>query len=1147
MKARLKEAGITDDNMGLGDVNGDGRTDQINGNVIRIEYPAVNLQPGSNQAEAEGTTVQQIVELFSYNDFGQLIRHTDPEGNVTTYEYYPEQDPDGDGIIGGNPLGDPFTGGYLRQVTRDTSTDPVRNSDTNPPPASIRTVYKYDPVGNVIRKIDGRGIATDYVVNELNQIVQVARAAEIVPFADELTGDGGVKATTTSSPVVGAPPITSFGYLERFWYDFNNNVVLHQKEDRGNTSNVKGNPLDLQFLPIGAVLIDFASAPDDRLEAYSEKGFVFTTRQASSGGKAAAEAYDCVEFVTVGDKRGLILSNSESIRLKREDDTPFTLASIGVAHLESGDGQWVALSSAGGRQAITDSERIAFSGPAWTNVDAIDLFPLGDPGELVVTDWTVHPNPDPIGGGRSFADTIYKYDILDNRVEMIQEVQNGAAPHFLRTRYRYDANENLALTIFPEGNASTVVYDERDLPFRQGHGERTPEIRVIESGPVTAVTIPSTGMVNAGASWTRDQWVGHFVRISSGKGNGQFRRIVSNTRTVLSITPAWDVPPDATSTYEIGLTFALLHPDDPTDYDVRGGLACSCASYAYDGNRNVVEIVDAADTDLSPANNNPQLGPGDRTRYVYDGFDRLVSTIDSVGNQTVQQYDPAGNTVRELHFGPTGGPSPTSDGPTVLPGPVSIAGVLQSANLVNANLLAATESLYDELSRRFQTDQVLFVNTIPTIRVPDVADGASDLGKGNLTPEDNQDIPGISGIIIEGRISTRPEYDRKSRLTFTVEDDGDTFRTFYDGVDRVIKTVDPEGNTVESAYDDNGNLIELRQIDVSQETTSGAGTLHSGQSTGTNGVRSLNDTTQSWGRFEWAGRTLRITGGTGAGQARIIIDNTSNELIVDQDWDVVPDVASRYAILAISLLDNGQSTGFNTAVTLNDASQTWVVDEWVSRAVEITGGTGAGQFRKITNNNPFQLFVDPPWDVTPDDTSRYAIYARPQPGIAEVFFTTFFHDSLDRLELQIDNLGQATSYRYDSRDNLVAMADAKGPAGGTITRRAFSNGPLTVNTINGFGNVTLYHYDGINRQTRKEMILTASGSGDGVHIGATLEGEKNDVRAPESFPPSPDTNQGGGDGIIRIGTIYDDNSLISAHIDDRGNVTLYLYDNLDRA
>jgi len=165
----------------------------------------------------------------------------------------------------------------------------------------------------------------------------------------------------------------------------------------------------------------------------------------------------------------------------------------------------------------------------------------------------------------------------------------------------------------------------------------------------------------------------------------------------------------------------------------------------------------------------------------------------------------------------------------------------------------------------------------------------------------------------------------------------------------------------------------------------------------------------------------------------------------------------------------------------------------------------------------------------------------------ERFVTTFFYDSLNRLEQQVDNIGQTTSYRYDSRDNLVATADASGPLNGaTIDRRVFAGGPLTVNAINDFGNVTRYFYDGISRRTREETILTESGAGVGNRVGASLEGIKDDPAVPESATPVADLAQGGGDGIIRTGFSYDNNSLLSAQIDDNGNVTLYLYDNLNR-
>jgi RHS repeat-associated protein len=912
-------------------------------------------------------SLQPSVELATYNQLGQLTSHTDAEGNVDTYQYYSEQDPDGDGDID-TPTGNPTIGGYLKQTNQDTVSSPSRDSGTNPTPTNIQHQYFYDEVGNVTRDVDGRGIATDYAVNQLNQVVQVTRAS----------------AHNVFTPSVAEPlPLTDFQYLTRYYYDYNNNLVLTQVEDRGNTSNVQGNP------PV-------ADQPALNVQLTSK----------STGGNTATTLNDTTQSWTV--------NQWASFEVKITSGT-------GVGQVRT------ILSNTATQLTLTSAWAIT---PSSTSTYAI--YPL--------------LNADPVGGPTAFQDTVYKYDILDQQLEMLQEVNNGANPEFLRTRYRYDPNGNQVLTIVPEGNATASFYDERDLLFQSTRGATSPPPKALLGpndptsydvrGGLPATTtynydlngnlietvaaddtdgslannskLPSgtstggntaTTLNDTGHTWMTNQWEGRTILIVSGTDAGEVRTIASNTAHKLTVTSAWTVTPDSTSVYAF---------------------------------------------------------QGDRTRYVYDGFDRQTSIIDSVGNQTVTQYDPAGNVVRTSQFGPTGGASPTSDGPDTLPGPVSSGGVIQSGNLVNPNtnvLLSATEYSYDELGRTFQTSQVLFVNTIPTVRTPDVAEGASDIGKGSLMPGATQAIPGVSGVTILGRVSDRTEYDRDSRVTFTVMDDLDTTHTFYDGAGRVIKTVDPVGNTVETAYDGNNNVIETRETDVAQ-----------------------------------------VAG--------------------------VPN---------------------------------------------------------------------------------------------EVFLTTNFYDSLNRLQESVDNLGQTTYYQYDSRDNLVAMADANGPlTGATITRRAFPDGPKTVDAINSPGNVTLYFYDGMDRQTRQQQILTVSGQGDGVNFGATVEGIKvvasstssggntsttlNDITqswtanqwagmtvqitggtgagqvrtissntatqltlsltwttVPDATStyaimpiPLPDTSQGGGDGIIRTGYVYDKNSLTSALIDDQGNVTLYLYDNLDR-
>jgi RHS repeat-associated protein len=1359
--------------MNLGDMNGDGLTNQTCGNVVRIDRPTVNLLAGSNQAEIEGDTVQEIVELYAYNAFGQIVRQTDPEGNVDRYEYYSARDPDGDGMVD-NPAGDAATGGYLKQTIRDDASAPGRDSDANPTPVGIRHLYRYDRVGNVIREVDGRGIATDYAVNQLNQVVQITRGA----------------ATDVYGPDPSEPlPLVRFEYLERLAYNANGNVVLRQVEDRGNTSGV---------------------------EAYDPP----------LGGDANLDG--------------------------RVDDSDLSivLTYLGMA------------SGATWRQGDFDGDGA---------VDNVDF-------TLLLINFGASNPP-------AFVDTQYQYDILDRLLRTEEEVKAGDS---LVTRYRYDSNGHLVLTILPEGNATTSCYDERDLLY----------------------------------------W---------------------------SVVGATVSPP-----------LVLLAVGESTGYDVRGGIPSQSTCH-YDGNGNLIESVDPADTDLSAANDSDLGGPGDRTRYIYDGFDRRTSLVDSVGNQTVWQYDPAGNVVRESHFGPTGGPSPTSDGPDALPRPVSSNGVIQIGNLVNGNLLSATEYRYDELGRMSQTEQVLLVNTIPTVRPPDVRAGASDLGKGDLAedvaprqpaaapgtgtgllgtyydnggdPATNFTGPSVSFIdptvnfywgtdspapgIAPDTFSVRWTGQVEAQYTepytfFALTDDGSAlyvdgrliindptyhgadpwneksgtiylvagqkydirFDVFQSGGDAAAmlswsspstpKEIIPQSQLFPAApapvkepqgllgiYFDNGgdptlatnftgeiisrvdprvdfdwgwgsphpamgpDNFSVRWIGQVEAPVSGTYTFYTltddGAALWVNGVLIINDPTfhsaDPWNEKSGtidleAGKKYDIRfemfdgGGGAVARLRWSTPSLSKETIpqsrlflpvyagapdaptglaatnvgayaIDLAWtdstadrigytilrsptgavgsfvevaqvaansyrdEVLPGTTYYYQVVAFNLA--GDSVPSNTlgvtspASTLpvfwrpsdvgnpgqagtaaydaatstftiegggadiwGDADQFYYVyqtmtgdgtitvrvvsqedTDWWAKAglmiretldagsrhamVAVTPWNGltfqgrdwpcGGSFSDTNtgggNNTPCYLRLTRRGDVftaytSPDgitftqlgnprtiymgadvlvglavtahnnstlgtavfdnvsvvsgriltryeydrgsrltftveddgDTSRtfYDGAGRaietldPEGNVVEyaydrnsnlietrrtdvaqvagvpdeVFLTTFFYDSLDRLQRKVDNLGGTFEYRYDSRNNLVAMADAQGPlSSATVERRAFAGGTLTASALNGPGNVTLRFYDGQSRLVREETILTASGSGDGIHVGATLEGTKTD-------PPPPDTSQGGGDGIIRRGRSYDDNSLPSAEIDDDGNVTLYLYDNLSR-
>ena len=102
---------------------------------------------------------------------------------------------------------------------------------------------------------------------------------------------------------------------------------------------------------------------------------------------------------------------------------------------------------------------------------------------------------------------------------------------------------------------------------------------------------------------------------------------------------------------------------------------------------------------------------------------------------------------------------------------------------------------------------------------------------------------------------------------------------------------------------DTNELIKLAEDEVNYLTNSiylvvqSTGTASSGANT------TLTDSGKTWVADEWnsdanevGGYMVYIYSGTGSGQCRVIIDNTTTELTVDSEWDTNPDNTSKYRI-----------------------------------------------------------------------------------------------------------------------------------------------------------------------------------------------------------------------------------------------------------
>ena len=164
------------------DLNGDMVTDQQRGNPVKVQLPSVQLDPTSPQVAVEGGTTQTVFQVMAYNSLGQLLLDVDPERNISQYLYFPETDPDGDGIpttiqpSDPSPPTDTSTGGYLEELVLDVPVPAGFDASKFPPrhetaaEVQAHLSYKYDVAGNITQYANPSGVLFQNYFNERDQV-----------------------------------------------------------------------------------------------------------------------------------------------------------------------------------------------------------------------------------------------------------------------------------------------------------------------------------------------------------------------------------------------------------------------------------------------------------------------------------------------------------------------------------------------------------------------------------------------------------------------------------------------------------------------------------------------------------------------------------------------------------------------------------------------------------------------------------------------------------------------------------------------------------------------------------------------------------------------------------------------------------------
>lgn len=393
------------------------------------------------------------------------------------------------------------------------------------------------------------------------------------------------------------------------------------------------------------------------------------------------------------------------------------------------------------------------------------------------------------------------YDILGHEIARRESVMGS---RMVETLYEYDANQNLARQVLPEGNATRYEYDERNLRTAEIRGDGSSdeaEVRTeydANGNRVKVLTGDSLQKITEFVFDGFDREVGvidalgnQTVRTLDENGNVLQVDVVDSSGALLSRTEmAYD---------EVNRKkWDRVHHFGPGG-DIGDGIAQT--SHLYDARGSVTRQTD---------------DNGHETAHEYDGLGRRVLTRDALGNETEWTYDCNDNVtlVTEREQGPSGLKTYVTQ---------QDFDELNRLRMVTDNLGFTNEMTYDSRGNVIKEIDALGNRTIHhydllnRLTRTDQELRAGGTGDGSITPEPRNS---------DGLITTQLRYDDNGNITERIQDENATCispglgqcstKFEYDALDRLVRLeypvlpMFPHGTAREFDYDDDSNVVEVR-------------------------------------------------------------------------------------------------------------------------------------------------------------------------------------------------------------------------------------------------------------------------------------------------------------------------------------------------
>ena len=502
---------------------------------------------------------------------------------------------------------------------------------------------------------------------------------------------------------------------------------------------------------------------------------------------------------------------------------------------------------------------------------------------------------------------------------------------------------------------------------------------------LTATSATSKTLVNTGASMSPDRYANHQLRIISGTGVGQQRRIVGHGVTFMHIERNWDITPDNTSQYQIwGDTDKLYFMPansfvNMMQYSIDGdlwgtgqifdyGISRQISATPYSGasygaphqGYGVSSIVRTTSGILSGAIN------AAGTNYVVGDL-VTCSTTGTNGTFFVTSVG-AGGAVTGLQLAASG--SGYSNGSSNTTG--GSGSGLTITLTVGTTALVTTATSHD--FRDFGPDQVKIAGCATDTSFNAVFNiiGVGSQTTFSIAAPSSSASPTAANsnsttvlVDAEKNWSTNEHVGKVIRIYQTGGTNPTTIQCFRitSNTATTITTTSsittPTNGTTRYVICDVHGFGAAQTSKVKNREAYGFAT--SGSAT------TLVDSTKDWRVNQWLNCRVRIISGTGVGNESAITANTATTLTV-ASWGVAtPDSTSKYQIMdSFGIATSGALN------TINDTAKNWTTNILVGKKVTIVAGAGRGSVGTISANTSTSITTTG-LGTTPDNTSVYVV------------------------------------------------------------------------------------------------------------------------------------------------------------------------------